>query len=466
MFDNIITLTDSYKVSHAVQYPPNTSKVYSYFESRGGEFKETVFFGLQYFLKRYLEGCVVTLEHIVNAKKFLNAHLGPGRFQEDRWQYILEKHGGKLPVKIRAVPEGTVVPTRNVLMTIENTDPECFWLTNYLETLLVQVWYPSTTATVSREMKKLLNASLIKTGDPSGLAFKLHDFGFRGVSSVESAGLGGAGHLVNFQGTDTMAALEVCARIYEEPMAGYSIPAAEHSTITSWGREGETAAYKNMLEQFPTGLVAVVSDSWDIFNACKHIWGEKLKEQVLARKDGFLVIRPDSGDPRVVLPQLLNTLSTRFECYTNDKGYRVLPNQVRLIQGDGIRRDTLGEILDAVNNAGWSTDNLAFGSGGGLLQDCNRDTSEYAFKCSYMEQDGQGHDIYKQPVGAAWKKSKKGRLDLWRSPVFEPVNGTEYGTLQEGQYLGSGFKVLQTVFEDGYCQNTTTLAEVRKRAAL
>lgn len=473
MFDNIITLTDSYKVSHARQYPKSTSTIYSYFESRGGEFKETVFFGLQYYLKRYLEGMVVTEEKIAKATPFLTAHLGPGVYQPERWMHILNKHGGKLPIRIKAVPEGSVVPGRNVLMTIENTDPECFWLTNYLETLLVQTWYPSTTATISREMKKLLKTSLEKTGDVAGLPFKLHDFGFRGVSSVESAGLGGAGHLVNFQGTDTMAALEVCAEVYGEPMAGFSIPAAEHSTITSWGRDGEVDAYRNMLTQFPNGLVAVVSDSWDIFSACKHLWGEKLKDLVLSRKNGSLVIRPDSGDPRVVLPQLLNVLASRFDTLTNDKGYKVLPNQVRLIQGDGIRRETLGEILNAVNDAGWSTDNLAFGSGGGLLQDCNRDTSEYAFKCSYQESvDTEGvtfgRNVYKQPVGAAWKKSKQGKLALVKHPMFETVHGNQWATVPEkfATIAGVGGDQLQTVFEDGYCQNTTTFAEVRKRAAL
>ena len=473
ILSNILKMTDSYKTSHAVQYPPGTTKVYSYLESRGGEYRETVFFGLQYFLTRYLEGCVVTPERIADAKKFIDRHMGPGIFQEERWQYILEKHGGKLPVKICAVPEGTVIPTKNVLLTIENTDPNCYWLTNYLETLLVQVWYPSTTATISREMKRLINAALVKSGDPAGLNFKLHDFGYRGVSSPESAALGGAGHLVNFFGTDTMAALELLEEYYAPfdtlgatNMAGFSIPAAEHSTITSWGADGELAAFENMLDQFPTGLVAVVSDSWDIDNACKNLWGIKLKDKILARK-GTLVIRPDSGEPTEVLPRLLNTLGSRFDCLTNDKGYRVLPPQVRLIQGDGIQRDTLAAILDSVMNAGWSADNLAFGSGGGLLQQCNRDTQKYAFKCSYMETGDKSRDVFKNPATAPWKASKKGRLALVKSDMLTTVHGTEWGTVNE-HYLAYNqlTNELKPVFEDGYKLGTQNLGEIRARAAL
>jgi nicotinamide phosphoribosyltransferase len=465
MFDNIIKLTDSYKVSHAVQYPPGTTEIYSYFESRGGEFRETVFFGLQYFIRRYLEGVVVTKEKIDDAEKFLTAHLGPGIFQRSRWEYILEKYNGRLPVEIKAVREGTAVPTNNVLMTIKNTDPNCFWLTNYLETLLVQVWYPSTIATISREMKKVLLAGLEKSGTPALIDYKLHDFGFRGVSSVESAGLGGAGHLVNFKGTDTMAALEVCEEIYHTPGAGNSIPAAEHSTITSWGKDKEVDAFRNMLTQFPNGLVAVVSDSWNIYNACKQLWGRELKAQVMARKDGFLVIRPDSGDPTKVLPEILEILGKEFGCFTNDKGFKVLPDQVRVIQGDGIRRSTLKGICDAIMDAGWSLDNVAFGSGGGLLQDCNRDTQNFAFKCSQAIVNGQERAVFKQPVGASWKKSKKGVLALVKNESFETVHGSRWATVRPEDFIYFTDQ-LMTVFRDGSVLAEYSLAEVREAAAL
>lgn len=472
MFDNIILLTDSYKVSHAVQYPPGTTSITSYFESRGGEFNETVFAGLQYFLKRYLVGEVVTEKKIAKAASVLSNHLGPGVFNPERWQYIVEKHKGWLPIQINAVPEGTVVPAKNVLMTITNTDPNCYWLVNYLETLLVQVWYPTTVATISREMKKLIKRAAERSGDPDNIDFKLHDFGFRGVSSVESAGLGGFGHLINFKGTDTMAALEVAQDFYSAPPggAGFSIPASEHSTITSWGKDKELDAYRNMLTQYPSGLVACVSDSWDIYNACKHLWGRELKTQIMNRQDGTLVIRPDSGEPTEVLPKILDILTKEFGCETNDKGYKVLPKQVRVIQGDGIKRNTLGKILDSVMNAGYSVDNLAFGSGGGLLQDCNRDTMNFAFKCSHAEgQQGDtkwARDVFKAPATAGWKKSKSGHLALVNHPIFETVNGTGWATVPEHEARKFGGNLLQTVYLNGELLVDQRLDSMRNLAKL
>lgn len=296
--DNIITLTDSYKVSHAVQYPPKTTKIYSYLESRGGSDSsdETCFFGLQYILKRYLTGQVVTQEKIDKAAKRFQLHFGNDKvFQRDRWEYILNKHNGRLPISIKAVAEGTVVPTHNALMTIENTDPECFWLTNYLETIIQQVWAPLTVCTYSRDCKMLILKYLRKTGNPDLIGFKLHDFGFRGVSSVETSAILGASHLVNFMGTDTFSAVELLDEYYYEEMAGFSIPAAEHSTITSWGKDNEVRAFRNMLEQYPEGLVAVVSDSYNIYEACEKLWGLTLRNEVLNRK-GTLVVRPDCYD--------------------------------------------------------------------------------------------------------------------------------------------------------------------------
>jgi nicotinamide phosphoribosyltransferase len=462
--DNILLLTDSYKVSHAKQYPPGTTNIYSYFESRGGEFKETVFFGLQYFIKRYLEGVVVTKEKIAEAEELYAAHLQPGLFNKEGWMYILEKHGGHLPVTIKAVPEGTIVPNHNVLVTIENTDPNCYWLTNYLETLLVQVWYPSTVATVSKHMKKIILAALERSGDPKLIDFKLHDFGCRGVSSMESAATGGAAHLVNFMGTDTIPALQLLKQFYSAPMAGFSIPAAEHSTITSWSKEHEVDAYRNMLTQFPKGLVAVVSDSYDIYNAVSKLWGNELRQQVMKR-DGTLVIRPDSGDPCKVVPELLNLLGKKFDYITNDKGYKVLTDKVRIIQGDGIDRNTLEGILNAVMDAGWSADNIAFGSGGGLLQQCNRDTLKFAFKCSSAVVNGKERDVFKQPATASWKNSKKGRLSLVQSDVFLTALGTPWGTMQDFRQVAEGHvNHLVEVFRDGKVLVEYTLEQIRERA--
>lgn len=459
--DNIILATDSYKISHHFQYPPDTTKVYSYFESRGGKWTETLFFGLQYFIKKWLTGPVVTPEKIAEAKEVYAAHFGSDKvFDVEGWQYIVDKHGGCLPLTIRAVPEGTVLPYKNVLFTVENTDPKCFWLTNYLETLLVQVWYPMTVATNSREQKVCIADYLADTADNSdGLPFKLHDFGFRGVSSVESAAIGGAAHLVNFMGTDTIAGLIMLRDYYSAPICGFSIPASEHSTITSWTKEGEKDAFLNMLKQFPEGLVACVSDSYDIWHACSELWGTALKEEVVKRAGkGTLVVRPDSGDPPEIVVKCLELLESKFGSDTNSKGYKVLPPYLRLIQGDGINIDMLHTILRAMKAFKWSADNVAFGSGGGLLQKLNRDTQKCAYKCSFATVGGKDRDVFKAPVTDKAKKSKKGHLTLEKQ-------GDNWVTVQQGAGKPEDDKLV-TVFENGKLLKEYTLEEVRKNAEL
>ena len=411
---NNVFNTDSYKITHHNQYPPKTEKIVSYFESRGGKYSEVCFFGLQILVKKYLVGQVVTQEKIDQAAEIFAAHFGnPKLFNREGWEYILHQHGGKLPIKIKALPEGTVLPYKNACFTLENTDPKCFWLTNYLETLLVQVWYPMTVATNSREQKKVILQYLNDTGDPSLVDFKLHDFGFRGVSSLETAGIGAAAHLTQFLGTDTMAGLIVAKEYYgkTDSCAGFSIPASEHSTMTSWGKSGEVQAYKNMLDQNPSGLVACVSDSYDIFYACQHLWGEELKDQIMSR-EGTLVIRPDSGDPKTVNLKILEILGNQFGFTINQKGYKVLDPHVRVIQGDGICYETLIDILEHLKSNGWSADNIAFGSGGGLLQKMDRDTQKCAFKCCLAIIDGQEVAVQKDPITDSGKKSKKGWLTV------------------------------------------------------
>jgi nicotinamide phosphoribosyltransferase len=462
---NIILLTDSYKISHFKQYPPGTEKVYSYFECRGGAYEQNVFFGLQYFLKKYLCGVVVTREMIEEADEMAKAHFGhpvwtdqnKGMFNREGWEHILNVHGGKLPISIKAVPEGTVVPYKNALFTMENTDPKCYWLTNYLETLLVEVWYPITVATQSREQKKIIAAGLKKTGtDPSPLMlFKLHDFGYRGVSSHESAGIGGAAHLVNFLGTDTMAALVLAKQYYAEPCAGFSIPASEHSTITSWTRAGEVDAMRNMLTAYPTGLVACVSDSFDIFNACEKYWGGELKDLILGR-DGCLVVRPDSGELPGIVGDVLDSLGKVFETTTTSTGHKLLPPQIRVIQGDGISIGSLQTIIDHIAERGWALDNLAFGSGGALLQKLHRDTLKIAFKCCNATIKGEEVDIYKDPITDPGKKSKKGRLTL------EKTADGSFTTVTEGK--GDPAKdCLVEIFRDGELLVDHKFSDIRAR---
>ncbi len=455
MQSNIISLTDSYKASHYRQYPPGTTHVFSYLESRGGEFDKTVFFGLQYVLMEYLAGVRLTHDDIDAAKIKFYAHFGQDLFNEEGWRRIVNVHGGRLPVEIRAVPEGTVVPVSNALLTIVNTDENLPWLTNYLETILCQVWYPTTVATQSYYMKRIILEFLEKTGSPELIDFKLHDFGFRGSTSVESSAIGGAAHMVNFQGTDTLSAVDLLMQYYVAVMPGFSIPAAEHSTITSWGKEHEVDAYENMLKQFPTGLVAVVSDSYDIFTACRDMWGKQLRSQVLER-DGVLVIRPDSGYPPDIVCSVVKILCEQFGSSVNAKGYRVLNPKVRVIQGDGIDLNMIMDVLAKMKEEGLSADNVAFGSGGGLLQKVNRDTLKFAFKCSAIRVNGEWQDVYKSPVTDTVKFSKRGRLKL-----VHDVHG--WRTVQIDQDPWCKNK-LETVFRDGSIIDPITLDTVRDNA--
>lgn len=456
---NLILNTDSYKVSMFKQYPVGTTGVYSYIESRGGVYDSTVFFGLQAFIKEYLLE-PITMEDIDVAEEILTAHGEP--FNRSGWEYILREHNGYMPVVIKAVPEGTVVPVKNVLATIENTDPECFWLTTYLETALLRaIWYPTTVATQSKAIKNVIAEYLDRTGDISGLSFKLHDFGARGVSSSESAGLGAAAHLVNFMGTDTITGILAAREYYGAGIAGFSIPAAEHSTITSWGRDKEVDAYRNMLQQFGRqgSILAVVSDSYDIYNAASKLWGEELRDEVI-KSGATLVIRPDSGDPELVCHKLVEILGQKFGFVTNDKGYKVL-NTVRLIQGDGVNERTIRNILGRFQAYGWSADNIAFGMGGALLQIVDRDTQKFAMKCSAAKIDGEWVDVQKDPITDSGKKSKAGRVKLWTNSGGEFASGVTPPTGWSDKGIGGWTEALQTVFMDGALFNEITFDEVR-----
>jgi nicotinamide phosphoribosyltransferase len=457
----LVLNTDSYKASHWLQYPPGTTTVFSYIEARGGSLPYTVFFGLQALLKEYFTQPVTT-DDVALAAEVCTAHGVP--FNRDGWLHIVDAHDGRLPVRIRAVPEGSVVPVGHALVTVENTDPACYWLTSFLETALLRVWYPTTVASHSQATRHIIAAALERSGDPAGLAFKLHDFGARGVSSLESAMLGGMAHLVSFRGTDTMTALLGARVYYGEPMAGFSIPAAEHSTMTSWGRDGELDAYRNMLRQFakPGALLAVVSDSYDLDVAVSQLWGGALRDEVIA-SGATVVIRPDSGDPTSVVLRTVRALDSSFGSDVNAKGYKVL-RHVRVIQGDGITRESIASILGALESAGYSADNVAFGQGGALLQQVNRDTLGFAMKASAAQVDGRWRDVFKAPVTDPAKRSKAGRLTLLRrGEAFATVRLDSPGYQQS---LADGATdALRTVFENGRLLVDDSFAAIRARAA-
>ena len=451
---NIVLNSDSYKYSQWIQYPEGTEYIYSYIESRGGKYDKLVFFGMQAFIREYLT-TPVTAKMVLQARDIMQVHGEP--FNYEGWMYIVNIHGGVLPVEIKSVDEGSVMYLKNVLVSIVNTDPKCFWLTSFLETALLRaIWYPTTVASNSYHSKEIILRALERTGDPSLIDFKLHDFGARGVSSFESAGLGGMAHLINFMGTDTVSGIMAAMEYYDAPVCGFSIPAMEHSTVTSWGRENEAAAYRNMLRHYGKqgALVAFVSDSYDIFNACDKIWGQELKQEVID-SGAVVIIRPDSGDPTSVVNQCLKILDKYFGHTVNAKGFRVL-NNVRVIQGDGIDHVSINSILTVMEMNGYSADNVAFGQGGALLQQINRDTLEFAMKCSAAMIKGKWVDVYKDPITSSMKKSKRGRLMLVEEDGKFVTKPLEYG-----QYIQD---LLKTRYVDGRICNITNFDQVRARA--
>jgi nicotinic acid phosphoribosyltransferase len=762
--------TDSYKQSHWKLFPPDALYLNAYIEARKGE--KTVFFGLQSIIKKYLTGQVVTKEKIDEAEYLINSHIAPGVFNRKGWEYILNKHEGKLPIEIKAVQEGNLVNCSNVLVDVVNTDPEVPWLPGFLETLLLQVWYPCTVGTKSHDIKQLFLKYLNQTGDPSSIDFKCHDFGFRGCSSVESAGIAGLAHLVSFKGTDTLSALTEGKNYYNEPCAGFSIPAcydedteiltsngfvpflelksnhkvaqyymdgtvdfilptaiynypytgnmisyknsysdlcvtpnhrlirrslatgdieiilanmggyshrnsmiqsaklkkdgkgitfldrlriafqadgsfpsrkhkyngknsgclpirfglkkprkierlrwvlqeinteyfestdkrvggdythfwikikdneeflkdfswvdlsevtytwarefideithwdgssrlekyysyssinkfnadmvqaiaaiagyrarvspyqdsrnnrkvlyevqifetegcggqgivrseienfngfvycvsvpsgmlivrrngkvcisgnSEHSTVCSWRKENETKAYRNAFKAYPTGLLAIVCDSYNIYHTISNIFGEVLKDLVLNR-DGVTIFRPDSSTPHVIVLEVLDMLGEKFGFTVNNKGYKVLNPKVRVIQGDGINYFSIARILSEMKDKGWSADNLTVGSGSKLLQEHTRDDFGFAMKCSYgINSSGECFEVFKDPITDPGKKSKKGRLGLIK---------------KDGKYCTTSSlgvpenTELKTVFLNGKLMIDLSLEDVRQK---
>lgn len=451
---------DSYKASQAIQYPPGTTQVYSYIESRGGELDETVFFGLQMWLKQFLSNPVDKYQ-VDEAVEEWNTHGEP--FDRAPWDYVINKFGGFAPLDIRAVPEGMVVQNKNVLSTITNTDYDrrgAVLVSPFETAMLRAIWYPTTVASNSYYIKKLIRQYFdLTSDDPSGISFKLHDFGARGVSSKESAGLGGAGHLVSFLGTDTMTANQYVRKYYGEKMAGFSIPAGEHSTVTTWGRTGEVAYLKNMIAKFgkPGSIFACPIDSYDTWDFIDRVIGECIDD--IKNCGGTFVARPDSGDPLTVPVRVIERLAEKYGYTINSKGYKVLPPYLRVIQGDGITIKTIPIILANLVRAGFSVDNIAFGMGGGMLQHVNRDTFQFAMKCSAARINEKWVDVYKQPVDQPNKASKKGRFIVLRRADGTVVtsNAIEYDISQASD-------LLQPVWRDGKLLRDQTFAEIRKNA--
>jgi nicotinamide phosphoribosyltransferase len=456
--DNIIFDTDSYKLSHFSQYPEGTEIVSSYIEPRrpNGAIDKVLFVGLQMELAK-LQGEVVTQADLDEATPFLKAH-GFDIFVEG-WQHIIDKHNGRLPILIEAMPEGTLAPASIPQMRIENTDPACYWLISYLETRLLRaVWYPSTVGSISHYALGQIRERLILTdGSDAGAEFKLHDFGARGATTFEAAGIGGCAHLVNSFGTDTVAALVYARNYYGADMAAFSIPATEHSTMTAAGPDGELDQMRRFLDKNPTGIIACVSDSYDLFRAVKDYWGGALKAEILGR-DGVLVVRPDSGDPMEIVPDVIEALMTKFGYTTTAQGYRLLPEKVRVIQGDGVDKDSIVKIMDVMIERGLAIGNIAFGMGGGLLQKLDRDTFGYAMKASAIRVNGTWQDVFKDPITAKGSKtSKRGKQGAMK-------NDSGGFVARQAANIPKGYDALVPVFRDGEILSLQRFEDIRARA--
>jgi nicotinamide phosphoribosyltransferase len=460
-FNNPILLADSYKVGHWKQYPEGTTKVVSYIESRGGKYNEVVVSGIQAMIKKYFLRAI-TKQDVDEAEAYWTAH--GVMFNRAGWDYIVEVHGGRLPLSIKAAPEGMVIPYKQAIVVVENTDPNCFWLTSFFETIILRgVWYGSTVASRAHKMKAIIKHYLEKTGTPEAIAFKLHDFGMRGVSSGESSEISGVAHLsVGFMGTDNSEGILGSFKYYnQKTMPGFSVNASEHSTMTILGREGEMAQVARMLNEFakPNAIVSMVLDGYDIFNAVKEL-GTTFKQQIIDSGAAAIVIRPDSGDPIAVNLQLLRDLEKYFGSTKNAKGYSVINHNVRLLQGDGIKEETIDLILSTALVHGYSADNFAtFGCGGYLLQAMDRDTNKWAMKASYAIVEGKEIDVYKDPVTDPGKTSKKGRITL-----VQDESGN-FVTRRVKDVLAGDAEILREVYRDGSLLIDETLAEIVARHA-
>ena len=460
MMENICLNTDSYKVTHHYFYPKNTQRIYSYMESRtGAEFNKTVFYGLQYVLKKHLAGCVVTEDKVFEAEKIIREHIGENVFNLDDWLYIANELDGKLPVEIKAVAEGTPVDVGNVLISIENTDERCFWLPNYLEPLLLQVWYPSTVATLSAEVKRLFNFYLKVTGcDVNNAENMLQDCGFRGTTCLEASMIGGSAHLLNFTKTATVPSLLIPQQYYnEDKVCAYAIQATEHSVMTSLSKEGEISQAINVIKSSKGGTLAIVIDSYNYRNFLEQAIGVNTEfnqeiRKYISNENNKILFRPDSGNPVTTVSESLNILSKGFKTYENKEGFKKFEDNIGLVWNDGLNYHTLRDVLFEMTNNGWATDNVLFGMGAGLHTSINRDTQRNAFKCSAQYRDGTWHNVSKEPLDTT-KKSKSGRFKLIKEDnVFKTVPIS---------YEGKDY--LRPVFRNGEVLIEDTFHDIRKR---
>jgi len=488
---NPLTAIDFYKTDHRRQYPEGTTEVYANFTPRSSRLanvladsydNKVVFFGLQYFIQDFLINS--WNEHFFNQpkekvvaayKRRMDFSLGKDSIDVS---HIAALHDlGYLPLKIKALPEGTRSPIGVPVLTIVNTHPDFFWLTNYIETIIsCYLWKPTTSATVAFEYKRLLTNYAKKTGSPIDFTqFQAHDFSFRGMSSFQDAAISGAAHLTSFWGTDSVPAIDLAETYYganaENEMIGCSVPATEHSVMCMGMEDGELATFRRLInELYPNGIVSVVSDTWDFWKVVTEYTVE-LKDEIL-RRDGKLVIRPDSGDPVKIVagdpdapkgtPEYKGAIECLWEVFggtITDKGYKMLDSHIGLIYGDSITLERANNILKILEAKGFASANVVFGVGSFTYQYVTRDNFGFAMKATSGVVNGQRRDIFKDPkTDSGTKKSAKGLLRVEKEGNTLVLHDQQTVD-QENQGL------LQPVFVDGKLVNPVSLAEIRSRVS-
>jgi nicotinamide phosphoribosyltransferase len=482
---NPLMLIDFYKADHRRQYPDGTEMVYSNFtprKSRQADNDNLVFFGLQYFVKEYLikqwnEGFFSLPKDkvIADYKRRMDNALGKDSIPIE---HVAELHDlGYLPLIVKGLPEGTIVASKIPVVTVYNTVPKFFWLTNYLESLMSAIlWKPSTSATTAFQYRKTFDTYAKETVADTNIDFVYwqgHDFSFRGMSGIEDASISGAGHLLSFFGTDTVPAIEFHELYYnansDTEMIGGSVPATEHSVMCMGTKDNEIATFERLVaELYPNGIVSIVSDTWDFWQVITD-YLPKLKSKILAR-NGKVVIRPDSGDPVKIIigdkeatvgsPEYKGAIECMWETFggtVTEKGYKLLDSHIGLIYGDSITLQRQKDILEGLKAKGFCSFNVVLGIGSYTYEYVTRDTYGFAMKATYGEVNGEARNIYKDPkTDDGTKKSAKGLL------AVHDVNGVltlkDQCTWEEEKQ-----GVLQIVFENGKLVNEQSLKEIRAR---
>lgn len=481
---NIVMDADLYKIDHINQYPEDTQTIFSTIVARKpNKFtNEVVAMGHQYVIKQYLL-TRVTMEMIDEAQ--MEADEQGQEFNREIWEHIVTEHDGKLPLEIRAVPEGTVVPVGTAIVTIENTDPKCFWLTSYIETMFQRAeWKMTTVASISRSLRKDLLKVANQTGTVAAhVDYAMHNFGDRGADLHESAVISAIAHIAGgFKGTDCFQANRYIKHYYNTTAAfGSGVVASEHSvmcanTPDAESRDDYAAAVKmvDRLEQLLDArdagknvipLVSIVGDTYDIYRFAEEYIGIRLAGRIrrLGERGGKIVVRPDSGDPVTTPIEIIEILMEKFGYETNEQGYKQLPPYIGVIQGDGINQESLRQILDILLEKKLALGNLVFGMGGGLTHEAGRDEFSFAMKATARQTlDGKWHDLFKDPITDVGKRSLKGRVTTYRS-----TEGRVFSERLELQDFNPTLvDMLEVVYLNGELVKEYTFEEVLARATV